>query len=503
MVKRAELVRDDPYQLLSRPMPHSAEAERAILGAIVLDNALMISAITSGLQAHDFYIRAHQFVWEAMVELFAKGAEINPILLGQQLVKDGVIEQTGGVAFISELTYGLPHFTNVAAYVKVVKDKSALRQLVKVANKITSDALAEEEEAEVVLAQSEQMIMFLVSETLRKNKKARPRDYVKVEDDIPEMIRAMQEANQGVSRHLSTGIAELDAKLEGGGLRPQGLYIVAARPKTGKTSFVLDICVRAAQMYKRMQAGRSVGIISMEMQRLALAMRALSAYAKVPFVDMTRAGFRGVEYEVAMASVEPLFRGLPLWITDAVYTIDEMWHVNNRLVYGPAQAGLIAVDYMQLAEVRRAYEKKSSTEESRYAIVSQVSREIKHMAQEFDIPFIAVSSINRVSSREGRRAELHDLRESGQIEFDAEAVAFLENPDWKPGMKDAEYEALNRLKVWDVNINLAAQRNGPTGLIPTKFLREFMQFMTVREYENYMNAGRRQDMPDFPDVPSL
>src|SRR5207237_7206313 len=143
--------------MLERPLPHSAESERAILGAIILDNNLVNQAIEL-LRPDDFYIRAHQLVFRAMIALSERGSEINPILLGEELRREGWLEQTGGVAFISELTYGLPHFTNVAAYAKVVRDKSLLRNLVRAANKITSEALDEEAEAEFLLNQAEPII---------------------------------------------------------------------------------------------------------------------------------------------------------------------------------------------------------------------------------------------------------------------------------------------------------------------------------------------------------
>jgi hypothetical protein len=144
-------------ELFERPLPHSVEAERAVLGAIILDNSLVHQAIEL-LRPEDFYVRAHQFVFRGLINLSGSGAEIKPNLVGEELRREGVLEQAGGVAFISELTYGLPHFTNVAAYAKVVKGKSLMRQLVKVANKMLSEALEEEDDPEVILDHAEQMI---------------------------------------------------------------------------------------------------------------------------------------------------------------------------------------------------------------------------------------------------------------------------------------------------------------------------------------------------------
>jgi replicative DNA helicase len=213
-------------QMLERPLPHSADAERAILGAIILDNALVNQSIEL-LRPDDFYVRAHHHVFRAMISMSERGAEINPILLGEELRREGVLEQVGGITFISELTYGLPHFTNVAAYAKVVKDKSLMRQLVKVANKITSEALEEEDEAQIILDHAEQMIFALADERTRQGF-----SHVKpVADHILEKIQEMG-GRGSVLTGLTTGFTEMDAMTSG--LQPSDLIIVAARPSMGK-----------------------------------------------------------------------------------------------------------------------------------------------------------------------------------------------------------------------------------------------------------------------------
>src|SRR5205085_11246946 len=212
--------------MLERPLPHSADAERAILGAIVLDNSLVNQAVEL-LRPDDFYVRAHQFVFRAMIALSERGSGIDPFILSEELMREGVLEQTGGVAFISELTYGLPHFTNVAAYAKVVKDKSILRQLVRVANKVTSEALEEEDEAEVILDHAEAMIFALADERTRQGfAHIRP-----VAESILEKVQEMSGRNAMLTG-LTTGFTELDRLTSG--LQPSDLIIVAARPRMGK-----------------------------------------------------------------------------------------------------------------------------------------------------------------------------------------------------------------------------------------------------------------------------
>ena len=213
-------------QLLERPLPHSAESERAILGAIILDNGLVNQAIEL-LRPDDFYIRAHQFIFRAMIGLSERGAEINPILLGEELRREGALEQTGGLAYVSELTYGLPHFTNLGHYAKIVNDKSILRQLVKVANKITSEALEEEDEATAILDHAEQMIFALADERTRQG-------FAHIKPVADQLLEKIQELSgrATVITGLPTGFKELDEMTSG--LQPADLIVIAARPSMGK-----------------------------------------------------------------------------------------------------------------------------------------------------------------------------------------------------------------------------------------------------------------------------
>ena len=223
MAYAADSTRD---QLLERPLPHSAEAERAILGAIILDNGLVNQAIEL-LKPEDFYIRAHYHVFRAMIALSERGAEINPILLGEELRREGLVEQVGGVPFISELTYGLPHFTNLAHYAKIVRDKSLMRQLVKVSNMITSEALEEEDEAHVILDHAEQAIFALADERTRQG-------FMHVKPVAENVLEKVQEiaGRTTMITGLGTGFKDLDEMTSG--LQPSDLIIVAARPSMGK-----------------------------------------------------------------------------------------------------------------------------------------------------------------------------------------------------------------------------------------------------------------------------
>ena len=213
-------------QLLERPLPHSADSERAILGAIILDNGLVNQAIEL-LKPDDFYVRAHYHIFRAMISLSERGGEINPILLGEELRREGMLEQVGGITFLSELTYGLPHFTNIAHYAKLVRDKSLLRQLIRVSNKSISEALEEEDDAEIILDHAEQAIFALAEERTRQG-------FAHVKPVAEQLLEKVQEmAGRSVMiTGLTTGFTELDAMTSG--LQPSDLILMAARPSMGK-----------------------------------------------------------------------------------------------------------------------------------------------------------------------------------------------------------------------------------------------------------------------------
>src|SRR5882672_10979651 len=247
-------------QSLERSLPNSAEAERAILGGIILDNALISQAIEL-LKPEDFYVPSHRRIFIAMIALFERGGEINPILIGEELKKESALESVGGISFITNLTYGLPHSTNIAHYAKVVRGKSMLRQLIRAANKITQEALEQEDEPEIILDHAEHAIFELADERIRQG-------FVHVKPVAEQLLEKIQEmeGRAAVLTGLTTGFADPD-KLTSG-LQRQDLIILAARPSMGKTSFALMLAENAAIHVP----GAVVGVFSLEMSKEAFAM---------------------------------------------------------------------------------------------------------------------------------------------------------------------------------------------------------------------------------------
>src|SRR3712207_477914 len=446
MSKFADVARD---QLLERPLPHSAESERAILGAIILDNGLVNQAIEL-LRPDDFYLRSHQLLFRGMVSMSERGAEINPILLGEELRRDGALEQVGGIAFINELTYGLPHFTNLAHYAKVVRDKSLLRQLVRVCNKVTSEALEEEDDAEIILDHAEQAIFALADERTRQG-------FAHVKPIADHLLEKVQEmaGRSAMLTGLPTGFSELDTMTSG--LQPSDLIIVAARPSMGKTSLCLTLAQNAA-----IQAGAVVGIFSLEMSKESLVMRMLCSEGRVD-AHRFRSGYLSRDEWARLAGALGTLADARIFIDDTPgISVLEMRAKCRRLAAEQKRLDLIVVDYLQLMSG------SSRRSESRQQEVSQISRELKGLAKELNVPLVALSQLSRApEARSDHRPQLSDLRESGSIEQDADLVAFI--------YREEQYNRTEE-NVGKSELIIAKQRNGPTGTVELAFLKEFTRF---------------------------
>jgi replicative DNA helicase len=435
--------------LLERPLPHSAEAERAILGAILLDNNLMNQAITLLMPDH-FYVHAHQFVYRAMLSLSAHGSEINPILLGEELRREEVLEQTGGVAFISELTYGLPHFTNIGAYAKVVRGKALRRQLIRVANKMIQESLAEEETEEELLDHAGAYLFSLYDERVT-------RAFVPVgklvEEGVPEILARRESGNPVTG--LRTGLRELDALTLG--LQPSNLIIVAARPGMGKTALGLTIAQNAA-----FQSGAVVAVFSLEMSKEELRERFIAQYARIDSMKL-RSGYLNRDELARIAGAVEDFKKARIFIDDtpAITPMYARARARQLAMENGGKLDLIVADYLQLF---RPSEKKGSREQE----VSSVSQEWKAIAKELKVPVILNSQLNRApEGRQDRRPQLSDLRESGAIEQDADIVAFI--------YREEMYKRTDE-NAGLAEVILAKNRNGSADTKRVTFIKEFTRF---------------------------
>lgn len=439
-------------QFLEKPLPSSPESERVILGAILLDNTLISQAIEL-LSVDDFYSPLHRRVFRAMSHLFERGDKIDPILIGEELRKEGQLENIGGVATITNLTYGLPHFSNIAHYAKIVHDKAVVRNLIKVCNQITSEALAEEEDAEVVLDHAEQAIFALADERTRQGFSHIKPVAETVLAKVQEYARRESHALTG----LSTGFRDLDQMTSG--LQRTDLIIVAARPSMGKTALCLTLAQNAATMENAV-----VAVFSLEMSKEQLVMRMLSSEAKVD-AHRFRSGYLSRDEWGRLAEAIGTLSEAKIFIDDtAGISVLEMRAKTRRLIAEQKKLDLIVVDYLQLMSGSRRTE-------SRQQEVSAISRELKGLAKELGVPVVALSQLSRApEARNPPKPMMSDLRESGSIEQDADVVAFIYRDDYyKPSEENAGIAELI----------ISKQRNGPTGTVKLAFLKEFTRF------ENY------------------
>jgi replicative DNA helicase len=443
-------------QTFERSLPNSSEAERAILGAIILDNG-MISPAIELLKPEDFYVPSHRRIFVAMIALFERGAEINPILIGEELKKDNALETVGGVSFVTNLTYGLPHATNITNYARVVRGKSLLRRLIKTANKITNEALEEEDEPEIILDHAEQAIFELADERIRQG-------FVHVKPVAEALLDKIQEmeGRKVVLTGLTTGFAELDEKTSG--LQRSDLIIVAARPSIGKTSFALMLAQNAA-----IQTGAVVGIFSLEMSKEALVMRMLCSQGNID-AQRFRNGFLSRAEWAQIAKSLGTLADTRIFLDDTPgITVLEMRAKARRLAVEQKGLDLVVVDYLQLMSG------SAKRFESRQQEVSLISRELKGLAKELNVPLVALSQLSRApESRSDHRPQLADLRESGALEQDADLVAFLYREEMYKSPEERQNMPDDKKNV--AELILAKQRNGPTGTIELRFVPSSMRF---------------------------
>src|SRR5580765_3801454 len=443
-------------QYLEKPLPSSEDSERVILGAILLDNAVIAEAVEH-LKPEDFYSPLNRRVFAAMIALFEKQKQIDPILIGEELKKEGSLESIGGITTITNLTFGLPHFSNVEEYIKVVKDKSVVRNLIRTCNAITGEALAEEDDAEVILDHAEQAI-FALAEARTKQSFSR---IAPVADRV--LARVKEHAAGGASgiTGLSTGFTELDDLTSG--LQRTDLVIIAGRPSMGKTALCLNLAQNAA-----LRSNAVVAVFSLEMSKEQLVTRMLSSEAHINAHRFRTGHLMSNEWERLAGAIGTLSEAKVFIDDTPAISALEIRAKCRRLAAEQKQLDLIVVDYLQLmgGGNRRI--------ENRQQEVSQISRELKSLAKEIDVPVLALSQLSRApEARNPPKPLMSDLRESGSIEQDADVVGFIYREDYYK--ETDENKGLAELII-------AKQRNGPTGTIKLAFLKEFTRF------ENYFGG---------------
>lgn len=440
--------------------PHSIEAERAVLGAILL-NKDAFDTVSSIVKAEDFYSDNHRVIYEALVSIVGKNQRADYVLLSEELKKSQKLEAVGGILYLTNLTTDIVDAYNVEDHAKIIRDKAHLRKLIHVANAVESMAYREEEETEDIVNRAEQMVLDVSGTTKGESSFSVMRDVVyETIDRINELQR-----HKGILTGVSTGFKDLDNLTSG--LQKSDLILVAARPSMGKTAFTLNIAQNVA-----MKSKKNVAFFSLEMSKTQLVARVLAAVAGINSGRIRNGQLSQEDWGKAINALNDL-ADAPLYIDDTSGLTPQLMKKKlRRLIQEHGELGLVVVDYIQLMENGG---KKMA--DNRQQEVSAISRQLKIMAREFNVPLIALSQLSRgVESRADKTPMLSDLRESGSLEQDADIVAFLNRENYQ----DTE----DTSDGVETQVIIRKHRNGELGVVKLWFEGAYTRFRDLAYRED-------------------
>ncbi|MDR6936364.1 MULTISPECIES: replicative DNA helicase [unclassified Luteibacter] len=430
--------------------PHSIEAEQAVLGGLMLSPD-SLDKVADKLTDDDFYRRDHRMIWRAINELANKGMPCDAITLGDWFVANEMAEMVGGATYLMELANSTPSAANIAAYGDIVREKSVMRQLIDAGTAITEDGFRPEgKSVQEVMELAEQRV-FRIAESGARGKK----DIVSVREAAGEAFRMLSERyeKRGQLTGLSTGFTDLDELTSG--LQPSDLVIIAARPSMGKTAFALNLAEAAA-----MRGKKSVAVFSMEMSASQLAFRLISSLGRV-HAQHLRNGDLAEEDWPRVTSAITMLADAKIFIDDTPAMSPVEMRSRSRRLQREHGLGLIVIDYLQLMQV-------PGNSENRATEISEISRGLKALAKELNVPVIALSQLNRsLEQRADKRPMMSDLRESGAIEQDADVIMFIYRDEYYN--KESPDKGL-------AEIIIGKQRNGPTDTVKLAFLGHYTKF---------------------------
>src|SRR5918911_1537692 len=438
--------------VVERTLPHNLEAERSVLGAILLHNdAFNLAAEV--IDAGDFFRVAHRRIFDKMVTLVERGDAIDLVTLKEELNRAGELDEVGGPAYITALVDGVPRSTNVEHYARIIKEKATLRNLISSATKILATAYDAEEDADVILDRAEHAIFAIADDKVRDGFVSL-RDLAQSSLDTIEQLHARKELITGVP----TGFADLDEMTSG--LQPSDLVIVAARPSMGKTSLVLNMAQHVGT-----KTDMSVGIFSLEMSKEQLFLRMLTGEARID-AHRLRGGFLGERDWGKLSQAIGTLSEAKIFIDDTPSIGVLEMRAKCRRLMAEHGLNLVIVDYIQLMQGRGRFENRTLE-------LGAISRSLKGLAKELRVPIVVLSQLSRApESRSDHRPQLSDLRESGALEQDADLVALIYRDDVYN--KDPENP-----NAGTAELIVAKQRNGPTGVVRLAFLREQTRFANL------------------------
>jgi replicative DNA helicase len=434
-------------EAVARTLPHNAEAERTVLGAVLVDNAAFNSAAEL-LTREDFYREGHRRIFDAMADLTERSVPIDTVTLKDELTRAGTLEAIGGAAYLAGLVDGLPRLTNVEQWGRIIREKSVLRRLIQASQQISHACFEGEREAEEILDGAEKAIFDIAERRIRQG-------FVGIREIVKESFRTIDQLAQSkdLVTGLPTGFVDLDEKTSG--LQRGDLIIVAARPAMGKTSLCLNVAQNASH-----RTGETVGIFSLEMSKEQLVLRLLCSDARVD-AHRLRTGNLNEKDWARLAKAYAELSTSKLFIDDSATLTPLEIRAKCRRLKAEHGLGLIIVDYLQLVS-------GAGRVENRQQEIASISRSLKGLAKELEMPVIALSQLSRApEARTEKRPQLSDLRESGSIEQDADIVIFI--------FREEEYKPTDENRGI-AELIIGKQRNGPTGTVKLAFLKEYTRF---------------------------
>ena len=433
--------------------PHNIEAEQAILGGILMNNNAM-NQIMDILSPDDFYREANISLFQGMVELYNRSEPIDVITLSRFLTEKNLLEKVGGIGYLGSLVDAVSTSAGIVYHAEIVKNLSVRRKLISQCSAISESCFQDWERTEDLLETAEQAIYDIADEQVREG-------FQSIQEVITGSLKKLEASSEleGYVTGVPTGFERFDFYTSG--LQPSDLIVIAGRPSMGKTALALNVGYNAAQRTKK-----GVAIFSLEMSKPQLGVRLLGFDSGIDSAKLRTGFLRDKEWNALTDSANRLSE-LPIFIDDSSsISVLGMKAKCRRLKKGRS-LGLVIVDYMQLIQGR-------SSAESRQIEMSEISRSLKALAKDLNVPVVALSQLNRkVEDRPNRRPQLADLRESGAIEQDADVIAFIYRDEvYHPDSVETQNIA---------EINVAKQRNGPTGYFKLTFQKEITRFRNYTE----------------------
>lgn len=444
--------------------PQNIEAEQAVLGAVFLSPDALADAMEF-VEAKDFYRRAHQLLFQAMIDLNDDGEAIDVLTVNNRLEMNNQLDDVGGVAYIAELASSVPTAANVGYYAKLVAEKAVLRRVIAAATNIITQAKEQDEPVADLLESAERQIMEVAENRTQSSFK----EISKVLTDSLDEIDKLSQQDEDITG-LATGYKDFDHMTAG--LQPDNLIILAARPAVGKTAFALNIAQNIGT-----STDKTIALFSLEMSAESLVNRMLCAEGSISANHLRTGQLDEQEWANLIVAVGALSK-TSIYIDDTPgIKMSEIRAKSRRLAKEKGDLGLIVIDYLQLIE--------GSNKESRQQEVSEISRQLKKLSKELSVPIIALSQLSRgVEQRQDKRPVLSDIRESGSIEQDADIVAFLyrddyyERADGDDDDTDNDGQPENQ-DVGEVELIIEKNRAGARGTVKLLFIKSYNKFANI------------------------